>query len=456
MKKDKTKKMTLRGKIVIIILMMIVLVVMISRIHKTIDDRIFNQIEQNEQYDLKISYQKTNIDALDRRVKEYIEDNKNEFLKHVKEKEKDDNKFDFVLDAQTRVFKDIYFVNTYCYFYIGGSHYERNDNTLIYNKNNNKFLDINDLVDANKFEELAGISKHLLKKVAIEKEIELDEEALNEGTIVNQQNYKNIYINDSGMNILFIPYQIASWADGEFNILIDWQNLNKIIKEEYIQSDIAKQEKIEIVQSKRDLSKYKDKKVIAFTFDDGPNNATTTKLLDGLSELDAKVTFFVLGSRVSNNAELIKRAYMEGNDIGSHTYSHRNLLKLNDKEIKDEINNTNDAIKNVIGVEPIYIRPPYGNTNEHIKSLTTMHTICWNIDSNDWRTKDRNKIKNQIVNDAKDGSIVLVHDIYEESVEGALLAMRELKKEGYEFVTISEMIQLKNATLDYDTTYYNF
>ena len=85
-----------------------------------------------------------------------------------------------------------------------------------------------------------------------------------------------------------------------------------------------------------------------------------------------------------------------------------------------------------------------------------MHTICWNVDSLDWKLKNRKKIKNEIVSHAGDGKIVLVHDIYEESVYGAILAMKELKEKGYNFVTITEMTKLKNVTLDYDKTYYGF
>lgn len=207
---------------------------------------------------------------------------------------------------------------------------------------------------------------------------------------------------------------------------------------------------------RRDLSKYKNKKVIAFTFDDGPKAATTNLLLDGLDKYDAKVTFFIAGTRVSSNKEVIKKAYLAGHDIGSHTYSHKNLFQLKNKNIQEEISKTNESIKSIIGVSPIYLRPPYGNVNKRINSLTDMYIICWDVDSLDWRYKNRNKIKDNIVKNAHDGAIVLLHDIYEESVMGAFLAMEELEKEGYAFVTISEMVELKGVNLDYDSVYYQF
>ena len=132
------------------------------------------------------------------------------------------------------------------------------------------------------------------------------------------------------------------------------------------------------------------------------------------------------------------------------------MLNLDNQTKLEEINNTNNAINDVLGINPIYFRPPYGNINSHIKSLTMMHTICWDVDSEDWRLKDRQKIKDMILKNAHDGAVILLHDIYEESVMGALLAIKELKKEGYEFVTLTEMLELKEKSLDYDTTYYGF
>ena len=116
----------------------------------------------------------------------------------------------------------------------------------------------------------------------------------------------------------------------------------------------------------------------------------------------------------------------------------------------------NREIKNIIGTSPELLRPPYGNINDHIKSLAQMHIINWDVDTEDWKLKDRNLIKDKILSDVHDGAIILLHDIYTESVEGALLAMAELEKENYAFVTIEEMVQLRGVNLDYDTTYFNF
>ena len=158
---------------------------------------------------------------------------------------------------------------------------------------------------------------------------------------------------------------------------------------------------------------------------------------------------------MDNNKDVLKRAYLQGNDIGSHTYNHRNLNLLSDEGIIDEIKKTNDKIKEVIGVSPTLLRPPYGNLTSHGKELANMHVILWNIDPLDWKYKNKNRVANEIIEHAHDGAIVLVHDIYKSSVDGALLAMEELEKEGYAFVTITEMAQLRGIDLDYQTSYFS-
>lgn len=205
----------------------------------------------------------------------------------------------------------------------------------------------------------------------------------------------------------------------------------------------------------RDINKFKNKKLIAFTFDDGPNSKTTNKLLDNLDKYNARVTFFVVGNRVKTYEDILKRAYNMGNLIGSHTYNHKNLFELDDNQIVDEIKKTNDVIKEVTGSDTLYLRPPYGNTNKNIKNLVNMYNILWDLDTEDWKYKDKFKIAKYIIDNAHDGGIILLHDLYETSIDGALLAMEELSKNGYAFVTIEEMTTLKGITLNKTSNYFN-
>ena len=143
-----------------------------------------------------------------------------------------------------------------------------------------------------------------------------------------------------------------------------------------------------------------------------------------------------------------------GNLIGSHTYSHVDLTTLNNFNVMEEIKKTNDAIKEVTNSDTLYLRPPYGNTDSEIRNLANMYNILWDLDTEDWKYKDPERIANYIVENAHDGAIVLLHDLYETSVDGALLAMERLEKEGYAFVTIEEMAIIKNIDLEKDKNYY--
>jgi len=205
----------------------------------------------------------------------------------------------------------------------------------------------------------------------------------------------------------------------------------------------------------RDLNDLGGKKLIAFTFDDGPNNPTTLKLLENLEKYDARVTFFVVGSRINNHKESLIKAYETCNQIGNHTYSHYNLVKKNSEVVSSEINKTNESIYNVIGEYPVIMRPPYGSTSDRVKQLVNLPTISWNIDTLDWKYRDAERIANTIINNAEDGAVILLHDLYSTSVDGALLAMEQLKDE-YAFVTIEEMAAIKGVELDKLKTYYNF
>lgn len=205
----------------------------------------------------------------------------------------------------------------------------------------------------------------------------------------------------------------------------------------------------------RSLEELQGKKLIAFTFDDGPNNPTTLKLLEGLEQYDARVTFFVVGSRINTHKESLIKAYERCNQIGNHTYNHYNLLKKDKKTISNEISSTNEAIYNIIGEYPTIIRTPYGNTNSQIKEIGNLPTILWSVDTLDWKYRNAEKIANKIIENAEDGAIILLHDLYSTSVEGALIAMEKLSDE-YAFVTIEEMIILKNIDVDISKTYYKF
>ena len=193
--------------------------------------------------------------------------------------------------------------------------------------------------------------------------------------------------------------------------------------------------------------------MIAFTFDDGPNSIQTKRLLDGLSERNAKATFFVVGEKldfesdrpnIEENRALVERMVREGHEIGNHTYTHCWLNKISEEKVAFELSKTNELIKEITGSTPKYMRPPGGSalTAPWVRKLSSpMITVCWGYyDTRDWQCRNVDKMVKTIVENTFDGDIILLHDNYETSVETALRAMDILAKQGYRFVTIDELL----------------
>ncbi|MGY3725608.1 Peptidoglycan/xylan/chitin deacetylase, PgdA/CDA1 family [Granulicatella balaenopterae] len=202
------------------------------------------------------------------------------------------------------------------------------------------------------------------------------------------------------------------------------------------------------------LVKQKNRKMIALTFDDGPNAKTTPQALDILKKFHAKATFFILGKNVAGNEELLKRMVEEGHQLGNHSYSHPELTKITDDELYKQIYDTQAIIKAASGgVEPHVLRPPYGSYNHQVASIAKIPAINWSIDTLDWQSHDPIKINEIIKKQAYSGAIVLMHDVHQTTINSLNNMLEFLSKEGYEFVTIDELMQ--GQTLDPMTLYFD-
>ena len=196
-------------------------------------------------------------------------------------------------------------------------------------------------------------------------------------------------------------------------------------------------------------------KLIAVTFDDGPSQYTST-LLDGLAARGVKVTFFMQGVNAQNYTSVVRRAWNEGHQICSHTYNHPNLNTLSADAIRSQFSRTDTILDNALGFDQRYmIRPPYGNANQTVLSLGGVPFFYWSVDTRDWESRNADKVYNEFMRAARDGSIVLLHDIYSTSVSGALRAIDTLKSQGYQFVTVAELFYRRGVTLQNGTMYYN-
>lgn len=186
-------------------------------------------------------------------------------------------------------------------------------------------------------------------------------------------------------------------------------------------------------------------KTVAITFDDGPSIYTAT-LLDGLKSRGAKATFFCTGTQAAARPELLKRVVREGHQLANHTQNHKQLTKLSRTQVRSEIRLTRDQLVKAGGEHTYYIRPPYGSYNDIVREEANAPLILWSVDTLDWKYRNVDTVYNNIINQTKDGSIILLHDLYKTSVEGALRAISTLQKKGYEFVTVEELFARRGIT----------
>lgn len=190
-----------------------------------------------------------------------------------------------------------------------------------------------------------------------------------------------------------------------------------------------------------------NKKMIAFTFDDGPHPIYTKKIIDAFAKYNGRATFFMLGQNVKKYPDIVKDVYQQGHEIANHSWDHSfhlaasqsNPMKL--QEVIDNIYQTNDIIYQLLGVEPTLFRPPYGAINQTLKEACEMSIVLWDVDSRDWESHNPKKIKEAILQGVADGNqVILLHDIHKETIDGVLSALKQLYDDGYQFVTVSTLL----------------
>lgn len=208
-------------------------------------------------------------------------------------------------------------------------------------------------------------------------------------------------------------------------------------------------------------------KLIALTFDDGPRSSTTNRVLDLLERSGGVATFFLVGYNIPDNAEVIKRAAAMGCSIGNHTKDHKILTKCSADTVKAQVNGVNSLLRDM-GVEPTLFRAP-GGAFKGIKDQIGMPLIQWSIDTEDWkykdashkgrsaeeRTADLNRIADMVFSQAKGGSIVLMHDIYDFTADLCEIVIPGLVERGFKLVTVDQLFEAYGEKLENGVVYYS-
>lgn len=184
-----------------------------------------------------------------------------------------------------------------------------------------------------------------------------------------------------------------------------------------------------------------EEKLVALTFDDGPRPGTTDRLLDGLCERGVKATFFLVGTQIPYAPELVERMAREGHQIGVHTLEHTAVSGLNEETFRRQVEGERQQLYSLVGERELWLRPPYGSTDDNTTRWADSPVVLWSVDPEDWKDTDTKRITQHILNHTGDGDIILMHDIYPTSVDSALEVVDALRERDFQFVTVEELLE---------------
>ncbi|MDT2818020.1 polysaccharide deacetylase family protein [Vagococcus lutrae] len=225
---------------------------------------------------------------------------------------------------------------------------------------------------------------------------------------------------------------------------VNYQDVGNLLNPEYVDSAYIKP------ATEVDVPVL-DTKSVALTFDDGPNDSTTLKILNTLKNENVPATFFMLGTQAERYPNVVKKIADEGHELANHSYNHPDLTTLPAEQVREQIINTQVAIYEASGVLPKYVRPPYGSVNYETAVAIGKPIMNWSVDSLDWKAKDKKKIIEDVKTSTHNQGIILMHDIHEQSAEALPDIITELKKQGYQFKTVSELVNQSEPL----TVYYS-
>lgn len=196
---------------------------------------------------------------------------------------------------------------------------------------------------------------------------------------------------------------------------------------------------------------------LALTFDDGPSGKYTRQLLEGLYDRGVKATFLLCGYRLVNYPDVAREIFQAGHEIGFHGYSHNPMKTMSRRQIAQELMDTQALLPE--GCKPVFLRPPGGFSSDAVVQVAQARGLAllhWSVDPRDWAVKDAAAIEKAVLQQVKDGDIILLHDMSKSSVEAALNIIDALQKQDYTFVTVSELARLRGIRPKPGTVYAKF
>ncbi len=430
-----------------------------------------SHIHMDEQLSAAILYPQTDIEFLDNMISIWINDVATKYINETKEYPEDTSELFMSYNSYLTGSSIVSIKMEGSYFSTYMAHPVDITKTFNVDISKGELLDINDVIGE---EYLQGFKNHVIAKSGADKEyadehfldnvvitkdgIEIilnrgDYLPMSEGTKVISFSYGEI----SGIIDLSFGYSIGILTPPEDDVTAENQGTEENTENaDETGENTTNTESEEAVPATAVITIDPEKPMIALTFDDGPS-AHTDRLLNIFNQYGVKGTFFVLGDLIDGRESTLLRISEEGHEIGNHSWNHRQFTNLTQDEIKDQIMMTRAKIFDVTGKDCLIVRPPYGAYNDDVKQVgqeVGVSFINWSVDTLDWQSKGAKAVHDEVVKYARDGSIVLCHDLHKTTVDAMETVIPMLIEEGYQLVTVSQILEYEKSELEAGKLYY--
>lgn len=399
--------------------------------------RIVTDISNDEKMPFAIQYPLTDYEAFNETILTYINEAKDYYIGMMRLQQ---NVHD--LTGELNISLETYEYNHYYSFVLTNKTFLNSDEqqttvaTFLIDHETGELFDIRTLLneDLTSLETFAThIQSEIAKNPAYKDLILQDEFAL--ATQPKWRLFKRFALKEESLIVYFNEGEITAKEAGLPTVEMSLSFLNPLLASDF--QILMEAEETILPKQQADSTK----KRVALTFDDGPHPEVTKQILARLHEYNAKATFFMLGSRVQYYPGLVREVRDAGHEIGNHTWTHPVLTKLSAANVQKEFESTEQAIVKAIGQNSTVFRPPYGAINDSVRALIPRTSVNWTIDTLDWKHRDSKQLLPMVKKSIHNNAIVLMHDIHQSTADGLEPVLKYLQSEGYEFVTISEVLQ---------------
>lgn len=379
----------------------------------------------------------TNYEKLNKEMKQYIETTKQQYLSAAEQKKQQNPLAKSNLKIQVKIskYKTYYSIIFTKKETLDGKNSDETFNTVVFNEQTGQkivpwYLFNQDVANLEK------LSKYVYQKMLGQKGYKdnINLAKWKQASYPYWERYNRFAIEKDSLVLYYNKGEFSNNAIGSPSISIPLTFINPILAPEF---QTKTKSEITILTTGQ---KEKPGKRVALTFDDGPHKSITGEILNTLDKYHAKATFFMVGKQVQENATVAKDVHSRGHEIGNHTWKHSNLTKLTPENILSEVDSTNNIIYKATGHYPTVFRPPYGAKNKEVADLMEVPVVLWTIDTLDWKYRDSSKLLPMIQKSIKNNDIILMHDIHQSTSDGLESVLIYLQKQGYECVTVSEIL----------------